>query len=57
MKMKAGIDSNLRATLESAATEIRARIAAGGPPQLGAALAFVLAALRKLNEAEEAAKR
>lgn len=55
--MKAGIDSNLRATLESAATEIRARIAAGGPPQLGAALAFVLAALRKLNEAEEAAKR
>ena len=46
-------DDNLRSSLETAAAEIRARIAAGGPAQLGAALAFVTAAMRKLAESEK----
>jgi hypothetical protein len=46
-------DDNLQLDLETVAAKIRARLAAGGPPQPGAALAFILAAMRKLEEGEK----
>ncbi len=46
-------DEALLNLLETAAAEFRRRLAAGGPAQLGAALAFVMAAIRKVEEAEK----